>query len=425
MKTCMIVSPYFPPAALAGVHRARHLVKHLPRHGWHPRLVCVHERFQEQLLDPDLATLVPSNSDIEKVSAVPIALTRHLGVGDISLRAFAQLRSTVLRAVSKQLVQAVLITGSPYYPMLLAPAIRKRGVAVVLDFQDPWVSKWGAEQSRASKAGVSHWLATQLEPRVVRAADFITSVSENQNTDMLGRYPDLAADRMSAIPIGGDPEDFSALRAHNRAVTDGLLAVGKINLSFIGTYMPRSAPLMHAFLSGVRRFRLRRPDLAQLVRFNFIGTGNHSNATESSVMKIAHILGVDDLVFELPQRIAFTLALNALVHSDAVMLIGSDEAHYTASKIYPGLMSKRPFLSLFHQASSSHAILSGAGGGIALGFDPAGDPAVLSDKISAALITLVSDPASLGAVDPASYGQYTADAIAGQFARVLDLVVQK
>ncbi len=35
----VIVSPYFPPSSLAGVHRARHLAKHLPSFGWHPIVV--------------------------------------------------------------------------------------------------------------------------------------------------------------------------------------------------------------------------------------------------------------------------------------------------------------------------------------------------------------------------------------------------
>ena len=41
-------------------------------------------------------------------------------------------------------VGVVLITGSPYYPMLFAGVVKRRfGVPVVLDFQDPWVSAWG------------------------------------------------------------------------------------------------------------------------------------------------------------------------------------------------------------------------------------------------------------------------------------------
>ena len=37
-RTCLIVSPYFPPSSLAGVHRARLISRHLPAFGWEPVL---------------------------------------------------------------------------------------------------------------------------------------------------------------------------------------------------------------------------------------------------------------------------------------------------------------------------------------------------------------------------------------------------
>lgn len=422
-RSVLIVSPYFPPSALAGVHRARHLVKHLPSCGWHPKVVCVHERFYEQPPDFMLRTLIPRDADVVSVNAIPLSWTRPLGLGEISLRAYVQLRKAVLDAVVQRHVQAVFITGSPYYPMLLTSAIRSRGVPVVLDFQDPWVSNWGATRPRMSKAGLSHWLATKLEPVAVRSANFITSVSDRQNHEMRQRHPELAADKFAAIPIGGDPEDFSRLGATGSRGAVDLLADGKINLSFVGTFMPRSGPLMRAFLSGVSRFRTQHPSLADRMRINFIGTGNHSGATEARATEIARDLKVADLVFELPQRIAFSRAIAALAQSDAALLVGSDEPHYTASKIYPGLMCGRPFLSLFHSASSSHRILQDAGGGIAIAWDAQKAPDELDVEVAAALRTLVSAPQSLGLPAQQAYAAFEAKAVAEQFAAIFDRVV--
>ena len=73
--------------------------------------------------------------------------------------------------------------------MLLALMIKKEfAVPVVLDFQDPWVSRWGEGQSLFSKSGLSQALARRLEPIAVRTADFITSVSETQNGQLLEGY---------------------------------------------------------------------------------------------------------------------------------------------------------------------------------------------------------------------------------------------
>src|SRR6185436_18507338 len=87
-KTCVIVSPYFPPSTLAGVHRARHLAKHLPKTGWTPTVLCVDEAFHEQRLDEGLAALLPASLEVVKVTAMPQRLCRTMGVGDMGLRAW-------------------------------------------------------------------------------------------------------------------------------------------------------------------------------------------------------------------------------------------------------------------------------------------------------------------------------------------------
>src|SRR5207249_1517605 len=111
------------------------------------------------------------------------------------------------------------------------------------------------------------------------------------------------------------------------------------------------------------------PDLAARMRLNFIGTSNRpANVAERPITAIAEAEGVAAATREIPSRVPYLEALGILVRSHALLLIGSDEPHYTASKIYPALMSGRPFLSLFHRASSAHAILSASGGGSTLCF---------------------------------------------------------
>jgi hypothetical protein len=420
LRTVLIVSPYFPPSALAGVHRARLLAKYLPAAGWRPIVLCVDEAFHEQKLDPDLARLVPSTVKIVKVPALPLRFVRPfgVGVGDIGLRALGQLRSALFRLLSKRQIDTVLITGSPFFPMLLASHVRRRfGVPVILDFQDPWVSAWGAEQPVASKAGLVHRLAVTLEPRALRGADYVTCVSEVQSKMMAARHPWLDTARMAAVPIGGDPEDFHFLREHGAEQCAHLLEGGAINFSFVGTFMPRSGPLMRQLLRALRLLKVEEPRVAARIRLNFVGTSNQSNDTQRySVMPLAEEEGVADNVREIPQRIPYLKALSILAHSDGILLIGSDEPHYTASKIYPALMSGRPFLSLYHRASSSHQILSSAGGGIALSFDDGKDLQSLAPAIAQALHTLAVVPDQLGRADPSAYAPYEARAVAQRFA---------
>jgi hypothetical protein len=108
------------------------------------------------------------------------------------------------------------------------------------------------------------------------------------------------------------------------------------------------------------------------------------------------------------------------VQSDGVLLIGSDEPHYTASKIYPALMSGRPYLSLFHRASSAHAILARAGGGRTFAFTTPEELAALEVRLADGLRMLAASPGSLGCVGPATYAPYEARVIARRFADIFD-----
>jgi hypothetical protein len=421
MRDCILLSPYFPPSTVAGVHRARHLAKHLPAAGWRPVILCVDEACHEERLDPGLARLVPHDTEVVKVGAIPARLTRYLGIGEISLRAWRPLRQGLFHLLQTRPVGAVLISGSPYYPMLLAHDIKERfAKPVILDFQDPWVSQWGAAQPALSKPGVVHRMATLLEPRALRAASFVTSVSETQNAEMATRYPWLDPERMAAIPIGGDRDDFNGLHANGTPRLDPAF----IHLSYVGTFLPRAAPLMRALFRGFARLRAAEPELAARLRLNFVGTSNRAGeASGWPVRSLAEAEGVDEAVNETPSRVPYLSALGLLVRSHGVLLIGSDEPHYTASKIYPALMCGQPFLSLFHRASSAHAILTAAGGGCALAFAERGDIDALTTPIADALRTLALDPQSLGSPSPAAYAPYEARAIAARFAAILDLLV--
>lgn len=422
-RTCIIVSPYFPPSTLAGVHRARHLAKHVIGTGWTPIVVCVDEAFHEERLDPGLAALVPGSIEIVKVPALDRRYCRPFGLGDISLRAWRPLRQAVLTLLATRRIDAVFITGSPYYPMLLAVEIKRRfGVPVVLDFQDPWVSAWGAALPRWSKGGVAHRLSEWLEPKAVRAADFITSVSDTQNAQLVARYPWLDASRMAALPIGGDPADYDALRG--RPLSDGgpvTWRTGQITLAYVGTFMPRTGPVMESYLQAFAAARARSPSALANIRLLFVGTSNQPNDTATHrVLPMARRLGLEACVEEIPQRLPYLDAIAVLSRADGILLIGSDEPHYTASKIYPGLMSGRPWLSLFHGASSAHRILSDAGGGITLSFSSAAELDKLTPAIGEAVIRLATAPQSLGHADPSAYEPFTARAIARSYAKIFE-----
>lgn len=424
MKQVAVVSPYFPPSTLAGVHRARFLARHLPSAGWEPVVLCVHERHHEERLDSGLGALVPESVRVIKVDALPRRLMRLLGIGDLSLRGYWQLRRALIRLLRTETVDCVFITAAPYYSTLLARLVKRRfKLPVVLDFQDPWVSNWGAGLPAFSKGGLSHRLASWLEPRAVRAADHIVSVSEGQNQEMLSRYPWLDATDLSALPIGGDPVDYDYLRAYPIARAEVRLAADKVNLSFVGTLMPRTGPVLEALFAAVATLCMDRPELVRTLQLNFVGTSNQPNGHgDFRVRPYAEAAGIAHLVTETPQRVPYLEALNLLANSQGILLLGSDEPHYTASKIYPAILSGTAMLGIFHRASSAGKILRECGNALVVDFADNVELTAQVGNIAASLACLIEAPQRLPSLNPAAIGPYSAKWLAGRFAAIFDRV---
>ncbi len=424
-RRVLIVSPYFPPSTLAGVHRARHLAKHLPATGWRPIILCVNESQHEERLDSELARMLPQGLEIVKVNAWPVSRTRRAGIGDIGLRAFPHLRAGLKKTMVSYKPDVVFFTGSPFYPMLLARMVKQRfGLPVVLDFQDPWVSRWGQGRSLFSKSGLSHALARMLEPIAIRSADFITSVSETQNAQLLERYPSLGKTKMAAIPIGCDPADYNFLRANPISQPEVRLLAGAINFTYVGAFMPRSEPVVEQLFRAAAKLRVSDPELASQLRLNFVGTSNQPNSFDGyKVRRIAETFNVSDLVLETPQRVPYLEALSLLANSNVILLLGSDEPHYTASKIYPALLSGRPSLAIFHRSSSAYDILSRCGGTKVLGFENVGELNALSGNLVRALRELALRPEVVGNAQKSLLAPYEAKNIAQQFAMIFNSLI--
>jgi hypothetical protein len=422
MKNVLIVSPYYPPGPTACAHRARLLAKYLGNFGWRPLVLCVDERFLEERLDYGLIALTSRDVEVVKSSALPIRLARPFGIGEVTLRSWFATREDINRLMRKRSFDAVLFTGAHFYSMLHAPMVRKRfGVPIVLDFHDPWVSARRTIKPRFSKAWASDHLATILEPRAVKAANFITSVSDVMNIEMRARYPSLSSERMASIPIGGDPDDYDALRTQSSTEGGFELDPLRFNLSYVGTIWPAVVGTLRAMLQAVADVHARRPDVYSRLRLNFIGTTENRNAPDGRwVRQLAETAGVADVVREQPQRLPYLEALSLQARSDAILMLGSAEPHYTASKIYGAMMSGRPFLSVYHEDSSSHEILSRAGGGLAIGFNSATSLTALIRRLADALVCLVSETDTIGRSDSAAYADFTALNITKRYAAIFD-----
>jgi hypothetical protein len=434
MRRVLMVSPHFPPDSSAASHRVRLLAPHLEDAGWSPTVVTLEPSAYEGRLDPDLAALVPPSLRVVRAPAWRASMTRAIGLGDLGLRGFAGLRHTCRTLLSNEPFDAVFITVYPVYPALFGAGLKVEfRIPFVLDYQDPWVGAWGLSVG-GGRGGAPDWksrasrrLGTWLEPRAVNAADAIVAVSQGTIDGIVERIPAAARVPHGVIPLGFEPGDFAALRKRPMSGPHFEPADGNVHLCYVGTLLPAGVETLRLLLRGLARARQDDPAAARL-RLHFFGTSNQSVSGAYRVLPIARDLGVAGAVTEEPSRLDYLDALSVLTHASGIVLLGSSERHYTASKLYPALLAKRPLLALFHEQSSVVSILRAAASEptvrvVTYGDGPpdAGHVGVVACHLRALAASCAYQPAdvALDRVDDVSAHQ-----LAGRLAAIFDRVAR-
>jgi hypothetical protein len=427
-----MVSPHFPPDSSAGTHRVRLLAPHLPACGWQPTVVTVDARDYEGTLDPELAALVPNELEVIRCRALPSWATRRLGVGDLGLRALPGLYRTCARLLGERLFDALFITIFPSYPALLGPILKQRfGVPFVLDYQDPWVSEWGRTVGGGPggtpdlKARITRRVAELAEPVALRAADAITAVSQATYEAVLERHAELRHLPCETIPIGCEAADFEALRARGVGTRHFDPGDGNVHLCYVGTLLPLGLETLDALCAATARLKAERPSLAARLRLHFFGTSNQFDRdAPARVLPVAQRHGVGELVTEVAPRIGYLDAMAVQLAASGILLLGSSERHYTASKLFPALLARRPLLALYHEQSSVVDILRQVARSPSVRWVTYGDQVRAGARvpeIAAALEALVSDPRyDEQMVDMRELERFSARSLAQRLAAVLD-----
>jgi glycosyl transferase family 4 len=408
VRQLVIVAPSFAPASNPPTQRVRFFARHLPTFGWRPTVLSVDPQFYEDRLDPEITSLVPPDLEIIRTPAWPARVTRRLGVGDLGIRAYWPMR----RALRQLHPDALFIPGPPWHTFLLGPAM---GVPYVLDYIDPWVSSAGADGRWWTKAFWYRQVALRLEPRAVRGASHITAVSDGTNDGVRARYPWLPAERCTGIPYGVEPSDFDALRQRPRPQQIWAAGDGNIHLVSVGAMLPNGYETLRALFAAIRE----RAD--PRLRLHFVGTTYETTPRAPLVEPIAREMGLGDVVTEHPARVPYLDALNLLCSADGIVALGSSEAHYTASKIFPSIFARRPLLAIYHEASSVCEIVRRSRGGTLVTYSDTKRAEEHVHAIADALRCMFAyDPA---VVQWDVFEEYTAERMTERLAAVLDRCV--
>jgi hypothetical protein len=105
-------------------------------------------------------------------------------------------------------------------------------------------------------------------------------------------------------------------------------------------------------------------------KFWFIGTSYAPDGQgEQTIKPIAAQFGVADYVEEITDRKPYFEALSLLKAADVILIPGSEDTNYTASKLYPNILAKKQLLCVFHSNSSVVEIVKDLNAGEVVLFD--------------------------------------------------------
>jgi hypothetical protein len=426
MKRVLIVAPDFTPSSLPPATRARFFASHLPEFGWEPTVLTTRADCYGWDVDPENERLLPAGLEVVRTGALPAGLTRMLGIGDIGARSLWHHWRVVARRCRERRVDAMLVSVPPYLPMLLGRLAHWRfGVPYVIDYIDPWVTEyyWKLPRTqRPPKWPLAYALARIVEPLALRRVGHVVGVSRGTTDSVVARYPWLGAVGTTEIPYGGEPRDFEHLRTHPRRSRFFDPTDGRAHVSYVGAVIPQMHATLRALLEAVREGLRTAPDRFRRLTLHFIGTTYAPNATgRHQVLPIAREMGLEGVVSEHPARVPYLDALQVLLDSHGLVMLGSEEPHYTASKSFPYILARRPILAVFHEASSVVRILHETGAGRVVTFASTRSPASRLAEIRTHLEEMLGLP---GGWQPPTrwdaFAPYATRAMTARLAEALD-----
>ena len=377
------------------MQRVRMSLPYYCKFGWQAEVVVVDTNYTDVNQDPILTESIPPSIVIHRVNALPKKWTAKFGLGSIALRSLLYYRKKVNELLRKKHYDLIYFSTTQFPVCILGPYWKKRfRVPYVIDMQDPWLTDYYQDKpktERPPKYWLAHFLNKKLEPGAMGSVDGLIAVSKPYIDTLVMRYPRCQNIPKETITFGFFADDFR-IAEHHKNTLPSILPIDETVIPVVyigrgGTDMAEAVShLFLGFLNGLKEHKE-----FQRLRFYFIGTsyatGGHGKST---ILPIAEKLGVVQFVSEITDRIPFYQTLNTLKSASALFVPGSNDPHYTASKIYPYVMAKKPLLTIFHPASSVVSFLQKCGAGTVLTFDQ--EPAAIQQQVVEFLEGVINNP---------------------------------
>jgi hypothetical protein len=404
------------------MQRVRMSLPYFAHNNWDAEVIMVDENYVDLDTDELLIQSVPAHIKIHKVKALKKQFTSKLGLGSIALRSLWYYRQKVNVLLKAQKYDLIYFSTTQFPVCILGAYWKKRfGVPYVIDMQDPWFSNYYQDKPKAQRPR-KYWLSYRLnkymEPIAMKTANGLISVSENYISDLKARYPGIKNIPSATITFGAFEPDIQ-IAAQHRDNFNNLVNNTYTNMVYVGrggTDMHKAiSPLFKALKNGLDNSF----EAFKNFRFYFIGT-SYAPAGEGlpTITPLAKQFGIENHVIEITDRISYYHTLLTLQQADALFIPGSDDPKYTASKIYPYLLTQKPILAIFNKASSAINIMKEYGVEHIYDYD-----AVTNENISTFLSALTNGKPELQVYNPKAVNKYSAQQMAFNQCKLFDTII--
>ena len=183
-------------------------------------------------------------------------------------------------------------------------------------------------------------------------------------------YPSVTNQKCKVITFGVADVDISVMRKYVHKCDKVTLTEGKRNIVYAGRGgHDLDFALNIIFKAFAEGLAANHEEFSQL-HFWFIGTSYApAGMGKKTIQPIAAKNNVEGHVTEITDRIPYFQTLFLLDKADILLIPGSTDSSYTASKIFPYIILEKKLLAVFHQRSSVISLLQELNYGEIVAFD--------------------------------------------------------
>ncbi|MGI4751810.1 MAG: glycosyltransferase [Janthinobacterium lividum] len=429
MKRVLLISPYFLPFNTADSQRIRMSLSFFKDFGWEAEVVCVDEKYSDLPQDELLVQSIPADCIIHKVGAFSKRWTAKFGLGSLALRSLWFYRKKVMLLLQAKNYDLIYFSTTEFPVCVLGRYWKKRfGIPFVIDMQDAWHSEYYQDKpkkDRPKKYWFSYRLHRFLEPLAMQKCDGLISVSQAYLDTLQQRYPQLQTKPGATIPFGAFEKDFEIARQNYAQCLPAISPQPKkIQVVYVGRGGKDMQQAVNILFKVLKEALQEDPETFGRLHFYFIGTSYApKELAEATISPVAAFYGIENQVTEITDRIGFYSTINTLLAADALLIPGSDDPEYTASKMYPYLLAEKPLLAIFHQKSSAAKLISQCAPQSTVVMFPDNE-LIAKNKIRNTLNLWANFFTTKNPVDRKNFQQYTAKQMTGKQVAIFEAVIK-